>query len=54
MYVNEYVDGYVEVMYLSAHKGHEHGVSEFPFLPHPESTKLDTVLQENYTLHPST
>ena len=52
MYVNEYVDGHVEVMYLSAHLGHELGVSEFPFLPLPESTKQDTALKVTQGIPP--
>ena len=39
MYVDEYKDGHVEVMYISAHSGHELGPCEIPFLPLPESTK---------------
>ena len=52
MYVNEYVDGHVEVIYLSAHLGHELGVSEFPFLPLPGSTKQDTALKVNQDIPP--
>lgn len=39
MYVDEYKDGHVEVMYITAHSGHELGPCELPKLPLPQSTK---------------
>ena len=39
MYVDEYLDGHVEVKYIPAHTGHELGSCEIKQLPLPESTK---------------
>ena len=39
MYVDEFVDGHVEVTHIPAHTGHELGPSEIKHLPLPHSTK---------------
>ena len=39
IYVDEFSDGHMEVKYISAHQGHELGVSELPYLPLPQSIK---------------
>ena len=45
MYVDKYRDGYVEVMYLTAHNGHELGSNQLPYLPLPTSTKETVALK---------
>ena len=37
--MDEYKDGHVEVVYLTAHSGHELGADQLPYLPLPTSTK---------------
>ena len=39
MYVDEFVDGHIEVNYIPAHTGHDLGSTEMKHLPLPESTK---------------
>ena len=33
MYVTKYMDGKVDVKFISAHSGHDLGVTELPYLP---------------------
>ena len=39
IYVTKFSSHHIEVTYMSAHTGHELGISELRFLPLPESTK---------------
>ena len=52
MYVDEYGDGHVEVMYLTAHSGHELGSSQLPYLPLPNSTKETVALKISQGITP--
>ena len=52
MYVDEYRDGHVEVMYLTAHSGHELGSNQLPYLPLPISTKENVALKISQGIPP--
>ncbi len=52
MYVDEYRDGHVEVMYLTAHSGHELGANQLPYLPLPTSTKENVALKISQGIPP--
>ena len=52
MYVDEYRDGHVEVMYLMAHSGHELGSNQIPYLPLPISTKENVALKISQGIPP--
>ena len=43
MYVTEFIDGHVEVKYISAHTAHELGTSELPHLPLPKGVKEEKI-----------
>ena len=42
---NEYVDGHVEVTYITAHTNHDLGMKELPHLPLPDSVKKEVALK---------
>ena len=44
MYVDEYSDHHVEVMYISAHMNHQLGSAELSHLPLPISTRDEVAL----------
>ena len=52
MYVDEYRDGHVEVMYLTAQSGHELGSNQLPYLPLPISTKENVALKISQEIPP--
>lgn len=52
MYVNEYIDGHVEVTYITAHTNHELGATELPHLPLPDSTKKEIALKVSKGIPP--
>ena len=45
MYLDEYIDQHVEVMYISAHTNHQVAATELKHLPLPKSTR-DEVSQK--------
>ena len=45
MYVDEYSDHHVEVMYISAHMNHQLGSAELSHLPLPISTRDEVALK---------
>ena len=50
--MDEYRDEYVEVMYLTAHSGHELGSNQLPYLPLPVSTKENVALKISQGIPP--
>jgi hypothetical protein len=45
MYVTEYLDGKVEVKYISAHSNHDLGNAELPHLPLPKGVKEEIAIK---------
>lgn len=45
MYVDEYFDSHVEVMYISAHTSHQLGSDEIQHLPLPRSVREDVAVK---------
>ena len=52
MYVDEYVDGHVEVKFITAHTNHELGATELPFLPFPKGIREEVALKVNKSIPP--
>ena len=52
MYVNEYIDGHVEVTYITAHTNHELGAIELPHLPLPNSVRTEVALKVSKGIPP--
>ena len=52
MYVSEYADSHVEVMYITAHTNHELGAAELPHLPLPESVKEEVATKVSKGIPP--
>lgn len=50
--MDEYRDGHVEVMYFTAHNGHELGSTSLPYLPLPISTKENAALKISQGIPP--
>ena len=47
MYVDEYVDGHVEVQFITAHTNHQLGATELPFLPLPKGVREEIASKVN-------
>ena len=47
MYVDEYMDGHVQVKYITAHTNHQLGATELPFLPLPKSIREEAASKVN-------
>ena len=45
MYVTEYLDGKVDIKYISAHSGHDLGTAELPYLPLPKGVKKEIAIK---------
>ncbi len=52
MYANEYMDGHVEVKYITAHTNHTLGATELPLLPMPKGTREEVALKVNQGIPP--
>lgn len=52
MYVTEYKDGKVIVEFISAHSGHDLGVTELPHLPLPKGTKKEVAMKLSLGIPP--
>ena len=52
MYVTEYLDGKVEVKFISAHSGHDLGAAELPHLPLPKGVKEEIAIKLSLGIPP--
>ena len=52
MYVNEHIDGHVDVVYITAHTNHELGTTELPHLPLPDSIRKEVALKVSKGIPP--
>ena len=52
MYVDELMDGSVQVQYIPAHTGHDLGCSELKHLPLPANTKQEVAVKLSMGIPP--
>ena len=52
MYVTEYLDGKVEVKYISAHSNHDLGNTELPHLSLPKGVKEEIAIKLSLGIPP--
>ena len=50
--MTEYLDGTIEVKYISAHSNHDLGTMELPYLPLPKGVKEEIAVKINLGIPP--